>query len=65
MRNAVIASADVLFWLHHAEIDRIWSVWQRTHNGTSTLGLPDRLLDPYTQVVDDVLDPQALGFRYI
>jgi tyrosinase len=25
--------ADPLFWLHHANIDRIWAVWQQAHPG--------------------------------
>jgi tyrosinase len=23
--------ADILFWLHHANVDRIWSIWQKEH----------------------------------
>ena len=26
---------DPLFWLHHANIDRLWAIWQRNHTGVS------------------------------
>ena len=26
---------DPIFWLHHAQVDRIWALWQRTNPGTA------------------------------
>src|SRR5262249_15682315 len=33
--NSSSSPADPLFWLHHANIDRLWSIWQaKPGNGT-------------------------------
>jgi len=29
------AAQDPIFWLHHANIDRLWWLWQQQHTGTS------------------------------
>jgi len=41
---------DPLFWLHHAQVDRLWAKWQRDHPGTvnynlSTTRVGHRLTD--------------------
>lgn len=64
MGNTVIASSDVLFWLHHCEIDRLWNAWQRTHNEGPTLAGNERIMDPYAETVDDVMDVETLGYTY-
>jgi tyrosinase len=28
MANPVFSPNDLLFWLHHAQVDRVWSRWQ-------------------------------------
>jgi hypothetical protein len=28
MNNIMASPCDPVFWMHHAEIDRIWSAWQ-------------------------------------
>ena len=30
------AALDPIFWLHHANIDRLWSVWNARGNNNST-----------------------------
>ncbi|MCD0164935.1 tyrosinase family protein [Deinococcus sp. 12RED42] len=58
--------ADPVFWLHHAAIDRIWSLFQWRDPDA----YPDRLvgrstlLDPWPAHVVDVLDVTRLGYRY-
>ncbi len=43
---------DPIFWLHHAQVDRIWAKWQRDHPGAAnynplnTGGQGHRLTDP-------------------
>src|SRR4051812_28508064 len=34
MSDIMRSPADPLFWMHHAQIDRIWSIWQQNHTGT-------------------------------
>jgi tyrosinase len=33
MGDPLTAAEDPIFWLHHANIDRLWWVWQQTHPG--------------------------------
>ena len=65
---------DPVFFLHHAQIDRLWAKWQRTHPDLDyqpRSGGPDGenradALDPWggQTTVASVLDHQALGYRY-
>ena len=64
MRNAVIASADVLFWMHHCEIDRLWSLWQEVRKSNPVLSITSRRMTPWGEDVSDVLSTQAFGYRY-
>ena len=64
MRDPVIASSDVLFWLHHCEIDRLWDVWQRTHSQGPSLPVGERVMDPYAESVEQLLDVEDLGYAY-
>lgn len=59
------AAKDPIFWLLHANVDRIWDHWQLTHNGMPTLSGTDAVLDPWGPVtaidVDSVI---GLGYWY-
>ena len=49
MTDIRISPADPVFWLHHANIDRIWSIWQATHsNQNPNLSPNDQQLDPWS-----------------
>jgi len=51
-----ISPADPLFWMHHAEIDRLWWIWQQSHPGQNpNLSGADAVLDPWPEQVSDVL----------
>ena len=51
--------ADPLFWLHHANVDRIWSIWQTTHsNQNPTLSPIDQELDPWYASNQYATEPQ-------
>lgn len=39
--------ADVLFWLHHANVDWIWAQWQAGHTDHAALRGRDAQLDPW------------------
>lgn len=69
------AALDPIFWLHHANIDRLWEVWlQRNpahHNPTSAGWLSDIPFSFYNASHEvivlhsaDVVDTTALDYRY-
>jgi len=51
------APADPMFWLHHAEIDRIWAVWSAKNKGKipNLSGTPN-IMDPWPENASEVLD---------
>ena len=54
-----------IFWLHLAQVDRLWCLWQSAHPGCGpALVGPDRLLDPWAQTADEMLRPQSIGYAY-
>jgi tyrosinase len=60
------ASGDPLFWLHHANIDRLWARWQATHPGLDPLLSPgsSSTMDPWPETVSDVASISTLGYSY-
>jgi tyrosinase len=65
MNNPSTSPTDPMFWLHHAEIDRLWHIWRQTH---PTPGPPltgaNRIMDPWAEEYNDLLDIAALGYAY-
>jgi len=70
---------DPVFFLHHANIDRLWAEWQEVHgvdtyepascDGLLKLGCAantssDPMHPPFESTPDDVADAVALGYRY-
>jgi Common central domain of tyrosinase len=43
--NSASSPADPIFWLHHANIDRLWATWQTAHPNTGPPN-PTELLQP-------------------
>ncbi len=73
MSSFFTAALDPIFWLHHANLDRLWQVWldlghhsprrRRSWMNTSfTFPAPEG--QTVTWKVRDVLDTQALGYEY-
>ena len=59
------APADPIFWLHHAQIDRLWSMWQASNPALNpALAGNDRVLDPWPEREDQVRSVAALGYSY-
>jgi len=57
---------DPLFWLHHANIDRLWAGWQAQHR-TAVPPNKNEVLQPaplFGVKVATVLDIAALGYQY-
>ncbi|WP_261765765.1 MULTISPECIES: tyrosinase family protein [Pseudoalteromonas] len=58
MGNPMISPNDPIFWMHHAQIDRIWSEWQKRNPGEKPYleGL-ERKLAPWDVIYDiDTID---------
>ncbi len=75
MGDAGTAGEDPIFWLHHANIDRLWSRWlaqgggRRNPNTNAFLNTPFSFADERGQFVtargSDTLDSASqLGYRY-
>ena len=75
MGSFFTAGLDPMFWLHHANIDRLWEVWlgptRRHVNPTgdpafldTTFTFPDPEGGEVTWSVGEVLDTEFLGYVY-
>jgi hypothetical protein len=64
--GAVETSAfDPIFWMHHANIDRLWAIWQRVHQNAEQHPFPDAPLREYPDTkTRDMLDIAALDYTY-
>ena len=75
MGSFYTAGLDPLFWLHHANIDRLWEVWLSLEPGhvnptgdpaffDTTFTFPDPENGTVTWSVGEVLDTTSLGYDY-
>jgi tyrosinase len=65
MTGFLTAPADPAFWMHHAEIDRIWAEWQAANPGQNPpLAGAAATMDPWSETEADTRDIMALGYRY-
>jgi hypothetical protein len=72
MTDPNTAALDPIFWLHHANIDRLWEEWRLTNDANPTtstwLQRPFRLRDDNGQLitmrVGDVVDTTVLEYTY-
>ncbi|MET9819292.1 MULTISPECIES: tyrosinase family protein [unclassified Streptomyces] len=68
--SPMTSSEDPIFFLLHANADRIWDQWQLTHSGMPNVTGTDAGLDPWWTptagglTTDDVKDITALGYSY-
>ena len=66
MGDIQYSPTDVLFWLHHANCDRLWAHWQKDHpNEHPNLRGPDGIMDPWSLSESDTRDTTTLGYVYI
>ncbi len=64
--NSPSSPADPIFWLHHANIDRLWADWQ-IHHDTATLANTTEVLQPaplFAVTVATQLSIARLGYSY-
>ncbi len=75
MGNFGTAGLDPVFWLHHANVDRLWEVWlnaddSHTNPTGDTAWMKTRFSFPkpgggtVTWKIGDVLDTEGLGYKY-
>ena len=60
------APADLVFWMHHAEIDRLWAEWQAANPGQNpNLTGAAAIMDPWPEDEAATRDIAALGYTYL
>ena len=68
-----LSPLDPIFWLHHANVDRLWTEWNRGHANTDDarwleFEFSDNFIDAASQPVSftvlDTLSTVGLGYRY-
>ena len=65
MGNIRVSPADPIFWLHHAQIDRLWSLWQVQNPGRNpTLTGANAVMDPWPETATQLRSITALGYSY-
>jgi tyrosinase len=65
MSDIHVSPVDPLFWLHHAQIDRIWSQWQTMHpNQHPQLTGNNSIIDPWPEIEVEVRSITVLGYSY-
>lgn len=65
MNNTSTSPTDPIFWLHHAEIDRLWQIWRGTNpTPKPPLTGSDRIMDPWAESYANLLDTVGLGYVY-
>ncbi len=68
MSNAAVSPADPVFWLHHANLDRLWWLWYQSPAGNHQnppLAGPDAIMAPWTYNESDVRNITSLGYSYV
>jgi tyrosinase len=66
MGSVPTAPADPVFWMHHAEIDRIWAEWQAANPGQNpNLAGAAAIMDPWPENETATRDITALGYNYV
>ena len=58
------APEDPMFWLLHANVDRLWNLWQVAHDGVPLLKAMDWILDPFALPASDMDSIVDLGYSY-
>ena len=67
MGGIATAPADPMFWMHHANIDRLWWMWQQSPAGSGknpSLSGADAVLDPWSYTEPTTRDIIGLGYAY-
>ena len=74
LMSELLAPVDPIFWLHHANVDRLWDLWTRRERQAGRTAMPDDA-DRWKRepllffaggdvVAERYLETSALGYRY-
>jgi tyrosinase len=67
MGSIATAPADPIFWMHHANIDRLWWQWQNLPGNAGKnppLSGPAAVMDPWPSTEADTRDIVTMGYTY-
>jgi tyrosinase len=67
MSSPMTSPADPVFWLHHANLDRLWWDWYNSPQGNGKnpqLSGAQAVMDPWTYTEQDLRDIHQLGYDY-
>jgi len=72
--SELLAPVDPIFWLHHANVDRLWDLWTRREQQAGRTALPEDAArwkrEPFLffasgdSQAERYLEMEALGYRY-
>jgi tyrosinase len=68
MSDASVSPADPVFWLHHANLDRLWWGWYNSPQGNHEnppLSGSDAVMDPWSYTEADIRNIATLGYEYV
>jgi tyrosinase len=65
MSDASVSPADPVFWLHHANLDRLWWVWYNSTAGNHQNPVITGQLSPWTYTEADTRNIHTLGYEYV
>jgi tyrosinase len=68
MSDPSTSPADPIFWMHHANLDRLWWVWHTKPGNTGKnppLSGTDAVMDPWSYTEPDTRDITTLGYTYV
>jgi len=64
MSSPYTSPVDPVFWLHHANLDRLWWVWYNSAQGNHQNPIIAGALAPWTYMEPDTRNIVALGYEY-
>jgi tyrosinase len=65
MADISVSPSDPIFWMHHSNIDRLWSTWQPKHpTQHANLSGKNAIMDPWTVTEPQTRDITTLGYSY-
>lgn len=71
MSSVSLAGFDPIFYLHHANVDRLWAIWQYSHPAALPANEANLELEPFNQpystswrLGSEVETTDMLGYRY-